>query len=54
MNDIPYQVSSFAQVIQLAVAPVFLLAGVGASLGVLSTSAGPGLRRRAPVGEGPG
>ena len=36
MNDIPYQVSSLAQVIQLAVAPVFLLAGVGALLGVLS------------------
>ena len=37
MNDIPFQVSSLAQVIQLAVAPVFLLAGVGALLGVLST-----------------
>lgn len=36
MNDISYQVSSLAQVIQLAVAPVFLLAGVGALLGVLS------------------
>mgnify|MGYP001025470812 FL=1 len=36
MNDIPYQVSSLAQVIQLAVAPVFLLAGVGTLLGVLS------------------
>lgn len=35
-DDIPYQVSSLAQVIQLAVAPVFLLAGVGALLGVLS------------------
>lgn len=31
----PSQVSSVAQVIQLAVAPVFFLAGVGALLGVL-------------------
>jgi hypothetical protein len=33
--ELPSQVSSIAQVIQLAVAPVFLLAGVGALLGVL-------------------
>ena len=30
MNELASQVSSVAQVIQLAVAPVFLLAGVGA------------------------
>ena len=30
MNEIANQVSSVAHVIQLAVAPVFLLAGVGA------------------------
>jgi hypothetical protein len=36
MIPFPNQVSSVAQVIQLAVAPVFLLAGVGALLGVLA------------------
>ncbi|MCM8594313.1 DUF2721 domain-containing protein [Accumulibacter sp.] len=36
MIPLPQQVSSVAQVIQLAVAPVFLLAGVGALLGVLA------------------
>ena len=36
MNEIANQVSSVAHVIQLAVAPVFLLAGVGALLGVLT------------------
>ena len=36
MSDIPSQVSSLAQIIQLAVAPVFLLTSVGALLGVLS------------------
>lgn len=36
MTDIPNQVSSLAQIIQLAVAPVFLLTSVGALLGVLS------------------
>jgi hypothetical protein len=34
------QVTSLAQVIQLAVAPVFLLAGVGATLNVLATRIG--------------
>ena len=37
MSDIPNQVSSLAQIIQLAVAPVFLLTSVGALLGVLSS-----------------
>ncbi|MBL8395487.1 MAG: DUF2721 domain-containing protein [Candidatus Accumulibacter sp.] len=36
MTPLPTQVTSVAQVIQLAVAPVFLLAGVGALLGVLA------------------
>lgn len=36
MLTLSNQVSSVAQVIQLAVAPVFLLAGVGALLGVLA------------------
>ena len=36
MSEFPNHVASVAQVIQLAVAPVFLLAGVGALLGVLS------------------
>ena len=36
----PSEVSSVAQVIQLAVAPVFLLAGVGALLGVLANRLG--------------
>ena len=36
MIPLPQQVSSVAQVIQLAIAPVFLLAGVGALLGVLA------------------
>jgi hypothetical protein len=36
----PPQLSSIAQVIQLAVAPVFLLAGVGALLGVLTNRLG--------------
>lgn len=36
MSEIPNQVSSIAQIIQLAVAPVFLLTSVGALLGVLS------------------
>ena len=36
MNELASQVSSVAHVIQLAVAPVFLLAGVGALLGVLT------------------
>ncbi|MGB8250108.1 MAG: DUF2721 domain-containing protein, partial [Azonexus sp.] len=36
MNELTSQVSSVAHVIQLAVAPVFLLAGVGALLGVLT------------------
>ncbi len=37
MNELASQVSSVAHVIQLAVAPVFLLAGVGALLGVLTS-----------------
>ena len=37
MNELTSQVSSVAHVIQLAVAPVFLLAGVGALLGVLTS-----------------
>jgi hypothetical protein len=36
----PSQAMSVAQVIQLAVAPVFLLAGVGATLNVLATRIG--------------
>jgi len=36
MNELTSHVSSVAHVIQLAVAPVFLLAGVGALLGVLT------------------
>jgi hypothetical protein len=36
----PAQAMSVAQVIQLAVAPVFLLAGVGATLNVLATRIG--------------
>lgn len=36
MIDLPKQVATVAQVIQLAVAPVFLLAGVGALLNVLT------------------
>jgi len=36
MNELASQVSSVAHVIQLAVAPLFLLAGVGALLGVLT------------------
>lgn len=36
MLQLPDHLSSVAQVIQLAVAPVFLLAGVGALLGVLA------------------
>lgn len=36
----PSHVDSIAQVIQLAVAPVFLLAGVGATLNVLATRIG--------------
>jgi len=40
MMQLPSQVSSVAQVIQLAVAPVFLLAGVGALLGVLANRLG--------------
>ena len=37
MIDLAVQVSSVAHVIQLAVAPVFLLAGVGSLLGVLTS-----------------
>ena len=37
MIDLATQVSSVAHVIQLAVAPVFLLAGVGSLLGVLTS-----------------
>jgi len=37
MIDLAAQVSSVAHVIQLAVAPVFLLAGVGSLLGVLTS-----------------
>ena len=37
MIDLPPQVAAIAQVIQLAVAPVFLLAGVGALLNVLTS-----------------
>lgn len=37
---IPTEATSVAQVIQLAVAPVFLLAGVGATLNVLATRIG--------------
>lgn len=40
MMQAPSEVSSVAQVIQLAVAPVFLLAGVGALLGVLANRLG--------------
>ena len=40
MLTLSNQVSSVAQVIQLAVAPVFLLAGVGALLGVLANRLG--------------
>ena len=36
----PQATTSVAQVIQLAVAPVFLLAGVGATLNVLATRIG--------------
>lgn len=35
MHDLPTSITSVAHVIQLAVAPVFLLTGVGAILGVL-------------------
>jgi|SRR5688500_11259392 hypothetical protein len=38
--DSPLHVTSLAQVIQLAVAPVFLLAGVGATLNVLASRIG--------------
>ena len=38
--DSPSHVATLAQVIQLAVAPVFLLAGVGATLNVLATRIG--------------
>jgi hypothetical protein len=38
--DSPSHVTSLAQVIQLAVAPVFLLAGVGATLNVLASRIG--------------
>ena len=37
MMELPTQVATVAQVIQLAVAPVFLLAGVGALLNVLTS-----------------
>lgn len=37
MIELQHQVSSVAQVIQLAVAPVFLLAGVGSTLAVLTS-----------------
>jgi hypothetical protein len=40
MVEAHHQVSSVAQVIQLAVAPVFLLAGVGALLAVLTNRLG--------------
>jgi len=36
MIEIQHQITSVAQVIQLAVAPVFLLAGVGSTLAVLT------------------
>lgn len=36
MTELPFQLSSIAHVIQLAVAPVFLLAGVGTLLAVLT------------------
>lgn len=39
LNTAPY-VANLAQVIQLAVAPVFLLAGVGTTLNVLATRVG--------------
>ena len=40
MLDSLSHVTSLAQVIQLAVAPVFLLAGVGATLNVLASRIG--------------
>ena len=49
MNELTSHVSSVAHVIQLAVAPVFLLAGVGALLGVV---AGVGFRGGSRLGNG--
>lgn len=44
-------ITSLAQVIQLAVAPVFLLAGVGATLNVLATRIGRIIDRARPMEE---
>jgi hypothetical protein len=44
-------VTSLAQVIQLAVAPVFLLAGVGATLNVLASRIGRIIDRARPLEE---